>query len=328
MIKGLFKLKSHPSNEEGIVLLVVLLVLSLISVLVLSWGQEWTTELKLVSNFRETNQCRRLAEAGVYYALGKLAAARTKEMAAPGIDFSPQEDSGHPVEIWQGDREVHVLELPEGRVEVRVEDEGGKIYLNRAPEAVLFRLFTALGLPELRVRTMVDSALDWLNRSDRPRRYGAQSDYYLGLDPPYVAKNGPFEVVEELAWVRGFETGPLIPRMAEWLTVQSTGNAVNINTAPLEVLQAMGFSPDIANIIIASRKTRSIKDVAEISRLISNPVIGQELGISFKPSPFVTIRSQGKKKTGGQYTIKTIVRLNVNKPAPWKILSWLDDFPG
>jgi len=90
----------------------------------------------------------------------------------------------------------------------------------------------------------------------------------------------------------------------------------------------MGFSPEIANIIIASRKTKPFTDVVEISRLISNSVIGQELGISFKSSPFVTIRSQGKKKTGGQYTIKAIVRLDVSKPTPWKILSWLDDFPG
>jgi general secretion pathway protein K len=321
-------LKGHSGNEEGVVLLLVLLVLSLVSVLVLSWGQEWSTELKLASNFRETNQCRRLAEAGVYYALGKLAAAGPTEMAASEPGFSPQETSGRPVEIWQRNREVHDLELPEGRVEVRIEDEGGKIFLNRAPEAVLSRLFTALGLPEPRVRVMVDSVMDWRDRGDRPRPYGAKSDYYLGLEPPYVAKNGPFEVVEELAWVRGFESSPLIPRMAECLTVQRIGNAVNVNTAPPEVLQALGFSSEIANIIIVNRKIRPIKDVAEISRLISDPLIGREMGISFNSSPFVTIKSQGKKKTGGQYTIKTIVHFDVKKPTPWKILSWLDDFPG
>ena len=67
---------------------------------------------------------------------------------------------------------------------------------------------------------MAASILDWRSRSDAPRPYGAKSDYYLGLDPPYVAKNSNFEMVEELAWVRGFENSPLMPRLHEWLTVQ------------------------------------------------------------------------------------------------------------
>ena len=329
MIKVSIKRNFHPGNEEGIVLLVVLLILSLLSVLFLSWGKQWATELKLTANFRETNQCRRLAEAGVYYALGKLVAARAaRKDHLAGISSLPQETDSYPAEIWKGDNDVHVLDLPEGRVRVRIEDEGGKINLNSAPGPVMSRLFKALGLPEMRVRIMVDSLLDWRNRSDHPRPYGAKSEYYLRLDPPYVAKNGPFEEVEELAWVRGFEDGALIPRLGELLTVQSTGNAVNINTAPLEVLQAMGFTKENAAIIIDRRKTKPINGVAEIGKLISNPLIGQELGISFRPSPYVTIISQGTKKSGGRYNVKTVVRLNVNnKLTPWKILSWIDDFP-
>jgi general secretion pathway protein K len=326
MIKAPVKPKCRPDNEDGVVLPVVLLVLSLLSVLILTWAEDWATELKLTANFRKSTQCRRLAEVGVYYALGKLVAAEAKRNAASEIGL-PQDASAYLAEIWQEDNEVHVLKLAEGRVEVRLQDEGGKINLNSGPEAVLSRLFTALGLPELRVRTMVDSVLDWRNRSDYPRTYGAKSDYYLRLDPPYVAKNGPFEVVEELAWVRGFEDGSLIPRMGKFLTVQRTGNAVDVNTAPLEVLQAMGFSSEIAGTIIDRRKTKPIDGVAEISGLISNPIIGQELGITFKPSPYVAIISQGKEKSGGRYTVKTIVHLDMKKNPPWKILSWIDDFP-
>ena len=95
--------KASTAREEGAVLLLVLLILTLISVLVLSWAQEWRTELKLASNFGEAHKCHRLAEAGIYYALGKLVIAKAAEVdrfktvgsqsqEAPGI--SGRETSG------------------------------------------------------------------------------------------------------------------------------------------------------------------------------------------------------------------------------------------
>jgi len=73
--------KAVTAREEGTVLLLVILILTLISVLVLSWAQEWRTELKLASNFGEAHKCQRLAEAGIYYALGKLVTAKTAELS-------------------------------------------------------------------------------------------------------------------------------------------------------------------------------------------------------------------------------------------------------
>ena len=72
--------KALTAREEGTVLLLVILILTLISVLILSWAQEWRTELKLASNFGEAHKCQRLAEAGIYYALGKLVDAKITEM--------------------------------------------------------------------------------------------------------------------------------------------------------------------------------------------------------------------------------------------------------
>ena len=69
-----------PRDEQGVVLLLVVLILALISVMVLSWAQEWRTELLLAANFREATQCRRLAEGGVYYALGKLMETKILEI--------------------------------------------------------------------------------------------------------------------------------------------------------------------------------------------------------------------------------------------------------
>jgi general secretion pathway protein K len=253
MTPNLSDAKAVTDREAGSVLLLVILILTLISVLVLSWAQEWRTELKLASNFGEAHKCQRLAEAGIYYALGKLVTAKTAEMGGTNaVAPQAQGDSGA---LWQGDQQPHVLELPDGIVEVRIGDEGGKISLNQATEPLLLNFFTVLGLPEPQVRIMVDSIQDWRTKGSYPRLYGAKSPYYLSLDPPYVAKNGKFETVEELAWVRGFEASPLIPQLSRWLTVSPASGGINLNTAPLEVLLAMGFSREAALNILSTRKT-------------------------------------------------------------------------
>jgi general secretion pathway protein K len=328
MTPDLSNAKAVTGNEEGSVLLLVILILTLISVLVLSWAQEWRTELKLASNFGEAHKCQRLAEAGIYYALGKLVTAKTAEMGGLNA-FAPQtqRDAGA---LWQGDQQPRVLELPDGNAEIRIGDEGGKINLNLAPEALLLSFFTVLGLPEPQVRTMVDSILDWRMQGSYPRLYGAKSAYYLSLDPPYVAKNGKFETVEELAWVRGFEASSLIPHLSRWLTVQSTAGGINLNTAPLEVLLAMGFARDTALNILATRQAMPLQNLQEMPQISPNPMLlGQGTQMSFRSSPFFTITSTGMvKKNSGRQTIRATVRIEANQRVPWVIISWYGGFPG
>jgi general secretion pathway protein K len=319
--------KTSTAREEGSVLLLVILILTLISVLILSWAQEWRTELKLASNFGEAHKCQRLAEAGIYYALGKMMTAQTGESTGlRALGPQTQEASG---DLWLGDQRTHGMELPDGSVEVKIADEGGKINLNKAPEAVLQNFFMALGLSEPKVRIMVDSIQDWRTMGSYPRLYGAKSAYYLSLDPPYVAKNGKFETVEELAWVRGFEASPLIPRLSRCLTVQDTKAGINLNTAPLEVLLSMGFTREAAQNIMVARQAMPLQDFHEIPQASANLLMSWGASLSFQSSPFFTITSTGMvKKNRGRRTIRAIVRLDTNQQVPWKILSWYDGFPG
>jgi len=48
-----------------------------------------------------------------------------------------------------------------------------------------------------------DSILDWIDEDDEARTYGAESAYYMSLEPPYAPKNGPLDTVEELLRVKG-----------------------------------------------------------------------------------------------------------------------------
>ncbi len=59
-----------------------------------------------------------------------------------------------------------------------------------------------LGLPGMTV-DIADSILDWLDPDDTARTNGAEREYYFGLNPPRVPKNGPIETVEELLLIKG-----------------------------------------------------------------------------------------------------------------------------
>jgi general secretion pathway protein K len=322
------KPRARIAREEGVVLLLILLVLALISVMVLSWAQEWRTELKLASNFGETLKCQQLAESGIYYALGKLVIAKKAEMRGSQV-YASQSQAIYS-DLWEGDQQPHRLQLPDGTVEVRIADEGGKINLNAASEDLLRNFFSTLGgLTELQIRTMVDSILDWRTSGDYPRPYGAKSSYYLNLDPPYVPKDAKFETVQELAWVRGFAASPLIPRLSQWLTVQPTGQRINLNTAPLQVLLAVGFPLDAAQQLIASREAAPFRSLQDVPQLSANPLLTRTQPLSFTSSPFFTITSSGRvKENEAPYTIKAIVRLKINQKVPWRILFWYDGYPG
>ncbi len=87
-----------------------------------------------------------------------------------------------------------------------LEDESTRLNLNalllldKAQENAARDLL--MGLPGM-TEDIADAILDWIDEDDEPREFGAESDYYMSLDPPYAAKNGPLDTVEELLLVRG-----------------------------------------------------------------------------------------------------------------------------
>lgn len=114
-------------------------------------------------------------------------------------------------------------------------DEERKINLNTAPAAVLERL---PGLESGQVAAL----LDWRDEDGAVGPGGAEDGYYAGMGR--ACKDGPLESIEELALVRGM--GPeTVRRLAPWVTVFGEGR-VNINTAPVEVLEALGGDRGLA----------------------------------------------------------------------------------
>lgn len=314
------------SQEAGAILLLVIWILALLSVVVLSWAQEWRTEIRLSANFRDDRQCHHLAEAGIYYALTKLTAAKFAETQPLSLETMGQAAAPNP---WNGDQRSHLLELSAGKVEVRVADEGGKINLNYADGLVLKNLLEILGFPVEKVPVMVDSILDWRSIDVHTRPFGAKSPYYLSLDPPYPAKEGLFDTVEELGWVRGF-AGIDLSRLSPYLTVQGQSRQINLNTAPKEVMLALSLPPDLAATLVQQREVAPLRSQEVLPQLSVDPQLQQMLPyINFKSSNFFSVLATGMvdNTEGARHTIKAMVQVDNQGVTPEKFLYWADDYP-
>jgi len=125
----------------------------------------------------------------------------------------------------------------------------GKV--NVAQLAHFRRLLAILGLPD----ALADALADWIDADSEPQpRDGAEDAYYLALDPPYLAANRPLIDVAELALVRGFDDN-VCARLRPYISALPGVTAVNVNTAPAEIISAVIEGLDLggAQLLVAQR---------------------------------------------------------------------------
>jgi hypothetical protein len=131
-------------------------------------------------------------------------------------------------------------------VAIRIEDEAGKIMINRIDGENIGWLMTALGLPDSQIAVLRDSFDDWIDQDDEARQNGAESEYYLqrGIS----ARDNPPQSVDELGDIRGF-TPALVERIAGVATVEVNNTSFDKRYADPLAIQVMtdgdGASPDV-----------------------------------------------------------------------------------
>jgi general secretion pathway protein K len=144
--------------------------------------------------------------------------------------------------------------FPDGYFIVKIEDETGKIPINKLVKGsdydpnikvMLERLLSQkeFGLSDGKINEIVDSIKDWIDADDEFTGEGAENSYYSSLDPPYKAKNSPIDCIEELLMVKGvtkeiFYGTKEKAGLAAYITADSDG-MININTAPKMVLRSL-----------------------------------------------------------------------------------------
>jgi general secretion pathway protein K len=159
-------------------------------------------------------------------------------------------------QTWSTNVEWYVdHELGEGKFNVQVFDEQSKLPINRLTEGQLRQVMELLEVESSDADVIVDSIVDWIDENDLHQLNGAESDYYESLTPPYLAKNGPMDRVEELLLVRGVTPElfygtpaegdePERPGLKDIFTTHSAGQ-VNVNTASQLALQSLMGLDDV-----------------------------------------------------------------------------------
>jgi general secretion pathway protein K len=253
-------------NEDGIALIIVMIVIFLLTILAGRFAHSMKVETKLASNANNETELEWLGRSGVEYARWML--AEQMKCGMEPYDSLNQTWAGGPgglcttnSPLAEVQKEVH---LGNGYFTWKITDLDRRININSATDVVLQQALTQMGADPGEFPGFVGSVLDWIDPDDSTHIEGTESEFYEGQEPPYEAKNGPIDDISEMLLIRGvsqdmfwgsFSTnhpasafqernnrfgrnaGPptYSTGLAEIFTPISSGK-VNVNTASLTVL--------------------------------------------------------------------------------------------
>ncbi|MGH9390091.1 MAG: type II secretion system minor pseudopilin GspK, partial [Vicinamibacteria bacterium] len=257
---GPFERNQARRSERGVALLLVLMVLVLLAALVVDFSYSTRLEVRSAGFVRDETRARFLAASGYSIGVTLLYADRARDSgsnpsqapAGTGGEDSPSGDGLS--EEWARLAGIRLPIGEEGTVELRIEDESGKLNLNglvkrdgtvndelRLQFEHLFTEAIARLLAEdpdkdYVIEDIVEGIVDWIDANEEGQAGGFESDGYEDYSP----KNAPMDSPSELRLVRGMDDR-LYDAVAPYVTVYPYWGkgSVNVNTAPEALLRSL-----------------------------------------------------------------------------------------
>ncbi|MBL8878242.1 MAG: general secretion pathway protein GspK [Phycisphaerales bacterium] len=220
------------SSRRGVILPIVLVIIGLLSLTMAGFVFFVRAETAGTFAFREAQQARLAAESGFeeFVTVARLEKhnaaawydnpARFRHALVWSAAFNRENDPVRkgtprrelsadgktPAEAWRYAIVAANLEDNAKSIRYGVTPESSKLNLNTATDAQLQQLLLPLltGLEIENGQELINALLDWRDEDDDAREGGAESEYYNTLKPPYRAKNGPFDTIDELLLIKGF----------------------------------------------------------------------------------------------------------------------------
>ena len=206
---------SKSPARRGFVLVVVLVVVALLALAAYTFAGLMVTHYGAAKLSGRQLQTRALVESGAEAVRLYLMQDEAARSDAGGHFNNPDYFQAVPVLVHDdaSQRANFTVLAPNldnegnlGGVRYGLEDESTRLNVNALVVADKLQENAGrdllMGLPGM-TEDVADAILDWMDEDDEPREYGAETSYYQGLNPPYLAKNGPLDTVEELLLVRG-----------------------------------------------------------------------------------------------------------------------------
>ncbi|MGZ4958412.1 MAG: general secretion pathway protein GspK [Methylomonas sp.] len=219
------------TTQKGMALVIVIWILSLLSLMAGSFALTMRRESSIAMALKNNAQASALAESGLGLAQFML-------------------QYPDPKRRWRPDGTVYqVLRADGGETRFRVVSESGKIDINTSDEAQLSAVIKTITKDAFEQQHLLNCLLDWRDEDDQVRMHGAERKQYKAAGLPYGPSNKPFQTLEELQRVMGFDEA-IYSRIEPLITVYSGQKEVNLRVA----------TPEVLRVISADLQDRNISD--------------------------------------------------------------------
>jgi general secretion pathway protein K len=207
------------NNNRGMALIVTLAIVSILVVSAVEIGRVLNNSVGYVKHDTDRYKAYQMAMSGIN--LGQLI-----------LSMDAQQNEVDSIQESWADSEkiattVQMLGYDENALEVKISDELGKVQVNALlkkypgsefnedQRKIWENLFGFIILDDKVIderdpSEMINSLKDWLDSKDDDSITGisgAESDYYLQLDPSYECANAPINKLSELFLIKGFKQG-------------------------------------------------------------------------------------------------------------------------
>ena len=278
------------ASQQGIALILVLWVITLLTVMALGLTAAQRTGSALTRNGLDIIRFRALSEAAVNFAALNLL------VPPPSLDLDPEAD------VWMPDGAPHRWIYSGESITIAIFNEGSKIDLNRSDGEILTRLLLVLGVEENDAVALADSILDWRDEDDLHQLNGAEDGDYKQAGLPYGAKDDKFASVEELQQVLGMDHN-LYRLLAPVVTVYSQNSNVDEAFASAVVLAAI--------------ENTTLED-AQIS--IEERALDQEATAISRGGPLYRIRVTRETDSGLGMGMEALIETTSGQQPPFQVL--------
>lgn len=306
-------------SERGVILLIVLWVVVALSVLAFGFATNVQLGMRSIRNTKDGVSGYFLAKGAMnelIFEMMKISQPDTPREA--GLAFTQERASSQPLSIT----------LETGSAQCWIENESGKWDLN-AGSAAIFRnlMMRQFGVDDTLANDLVTQWEEW--RKPKP-------------DPSGNFQGGPFNSVEELSGLRGMKPefiygfwrrasdGTVEHRrgLLSLATLYSGSPGINLNDAPLEVLQALpGVNAAEANAIVNARAQRFFESVEDCQQRVPIQFNDEARNlVTLQESTAFALVATGRA-AGSDYerTIRAIVKFGTNDPLGYRIVYWKDE---
>lgn len=250
---------SGVRRQRGVAMLTALLIAAIVASLCVYLAWDRALAFRRATDLLDQDRARELCLGAEGWAARTLAG----EVSAGEVDLG---------QGWA--KPMPATRIGGGRVGGRIEDLQARLNVNNlvaggqvvgTSRARLVALLEANKLSP----GLADAIIDWIDSDDVPRGSGGAEDgFYMGLTPAYRPANAPLVSVSTLRAVRGMDPEAW-SRLAPALTALPRQTPVNVNTAPVPVLVALGLDARQRTAVLRRRAKKPFASLADFLATLS-----------------------------------------------------------